>query len=167
VALAIFLLSLWMGFPLGSAVARYWYRHNQQAQIKSGGPERAHLESVLSELNEVQTLQLIAAINANDKEAGKKYLLNDIGALENTERKWGLQEIKPAIDFNLGRAHVYAAIMEEQANDGAQANQHMKTAQALFQSLGWSDYTEEAIKTLAKRELDKWKLHPQTTEHGK
>jgi hypothetical protein len=166
VALAIFLLSLWAGFYLGSIVAPYWYRHAQQVQITVGGPERAHLESVLSELDTVQTLQIFSAVNANDQELGKKVLLNDIGVLKNLERKSGLEEIKPAIDFNLGRAYVYAALLEEHANNNEQATRYIKSAQALFQSLGWSKYTEETLKTVARRELDQWKAQPQTKEHG-
>ena len=167
VPLGIFLLSLWAGSLLGSAVARYWFKHKQQAQIKSDGPERAHLESVSSGLFEVQSLQLMAAINANDKKLGEKFLLNDIGALQDIERKSNLQEIKPAIDFNIGRAYVYAALIEEEAHNNEQASQYMKEAQPLFQSLGWSDYTEDTLKTMATRELDKWKLPPQTGESGK
>jgi hypothetical protein len=162
VALAIFLLSLWVGSRLGSTVARYWYRHRQQTQIKSNGPERVHLESILSALNEVQELQLFAATNANDKKLGEKYLLNNIGALQNIERKSDLQEIKPAIDFNIGRAYVYAAMIEEEAHSNEEASQYTKSAQTLFQSLGWRDYTEETLKTVAGRELDRWKVPPQT-----
>jgi hypothetical protein len=166
VALAIFLLSLWIGSHLGSTVAPYWYRHKQRVQISLYGPERAHLESVLSELTTVQMLQLFSAGNANDEELGKKYLLNDIEVLKNLERKSGLEEIKPAIDFNLGRAYVYAALAEEHAHNSEQATRYMKSAQNLFQSLGWSKYTEETLKTVARRELDQWKTQPQTKENG-
>jgi len=167
VALAIFLLSLSMGSYLGSRVARYWYRHKQQTQIRSDGPERAHMESTLSRLNEVQYLQMFAATISSDKKLGEKYLLKNIGALEDIERKSDLQEIKPAIDFNLGRAYVYAALMEEQAHNNGQASRYMKSAQNLFQSLGWSDSTAETLKTVATRELDKWRIPPQTKESVK
>jgi hypothetical protein len=167
VALAIFLLSLWLGSYLGSTVARYWYRHEQQAQIKSGGPERTHLESTLSRLMDVQYSQMLAATISSDKKLGDKYLLNNIRALQVIERKSDLLEIRPAIDFYIGRAYVYAAIIEEQAHDNQQPSQYMKSAQTLFQSLGWSDYREETLKTMAGRELDKWKLLPQTMESGK
>jgi hypothetical protein len=166
VALAIFLLSLWVGSHLGSAIAPYWYRHQQQAQITSDGPDRAHLEGVLAELNTVQTLQVFSAVNANDPELGKKVLLNDIGVLKDLERKSDPEEIKPAIDFNLGRAYVYAALTEEQAGNNEQATRYMKSAQALFQSLGWSEYTEQTLKTVAHRELDQWKAQTQTKQHG-
>jgi hypothetical protein len=167
VALAIFFFSGWLGGPLGSAVARYWYRHKQQAEIKRDGPERAHLESVLSALNDIGSLQMGTAINANDKEVGRKSLLKNLEQLEEIKRKSNLDEIKPVTDFALGRAFVYAAMMEEQANHNEQAAQDMISAQTLFQSLGWTDYTEDRLKTLARRELDHWKLPPQSMEHGK
>jgi len=167
VALAIFLLSLWTGSHLGSAAARYWYRHKRQAQIKTDGPERAHLESVLSDLNTVPPLELFAPLYANDKELGKKYLLNDVGVLESIEQKSNRQEIKPVIDFNLGRACVYAAMIEEQTGDKEQADRHMRSAQPLFQSLGWSDYSEATLKTVARRQLHQWNLHLATEESGK
>jgi|SRR5882762_5270144 len=167
VALGIFLLSVWAGALLGPTIARYWYRHKQQAQIKSGGPERAHLESTLSRLNDVPSLYLVAVTYANDKKLGEKYLLYEIGVLEGIERKGDLQEIKPAIDFNMGRTYVYASIIEEEAHNNEQASQYMNSAQTLFQSLGWSDSTEVTLKSMVTRELDKWKLQPQSTEHGK
>ncbi len=166
VALAIFLLSLWVGSYLGSTVAPYWYRHKQQVQITLGGSERAHLESVLAELDTVQTLQVFSAFNATDQELGKRVLLNNIGGLKDLERKSDLEEIKPAIDFNLGRAYVYAALAEEQADDNEQATRYMKSAQTLFQSLTWSKYTEETLKTVARRELDQWKAQSRTKGHG-
>ena len=167
VALAILLLGLWVGSRLGSAAARYWYRHKQRAQITLGGPERAHLESVLSGLNTVPRLQLFAPIYANDKELGKKYLLNGVGVLESIEQRSNLQEIKPAIDFNLGRGYVYAEMIEEQTGDKERADRHMKSAQTIFQSLGWSDYSERTLKTVARRELDQWNLHLPTEEYEK
>jgi hypothetical protein len=167
VALAIFLFSLWMGLPLGSVVARYWYRHKQHTKIKSGGPERAHLESMLSGLNDLQSLHFIAINNLNDKKLEEKYLLNEIGALDDIRRRPDLQEIKPAFDFNIGRAYVYASLIEEEAHNNEQASQYMKEAQPLFQSLGWGDYTEETLKSMVTRELDKWKVPSQTRESGK
>jgi hypothetical protein len=167
VALAIFLLSLWVGSHLGSIAAPYWYYHKRRVQITLYGPERTHLESLLSELTQVQALQLFSAVNANDQELAKRYLLNDIGVLKNLEGKSGQEEIKPAIDFNLGRAYVYAALAEEQANNNEQATRYMKSAQTLFQSLGWSEYSEEMLKTVARRELDQWKAQTQTKEYGR
>ncbi len=43
----------------------------------------------------------------------------------------------------------------------------MRSAQTLFQSLGWQDYSEETLRAVAKRELDKWNAQTQTREHGK
>jgi|SRR6267143_218362 len=167
VALAIFLFSLRVGSRLGSTVAGYWYRHKQQAQIRSGGPERAHLESMLSGLNDLQSLYFIAIINANDKKLEAKSLLNEIGVLKDIERKSDLQEIKPAFDFYIGRAYVYAALIEKEAHNTEQASQYMKSGQTLFQSLGWTGYTEEALRSIVTRELDKWKVRPQMRESGK
>jgi hypothetical protein len=167
VTLAIFLFSGWMGQHLGSAAARYWYLHKQQAQIKSDGPERAHLESVLSNLNDVQRLLLFSAFNDIDKKLGKKFLLNYIGALEDIEGKSVSPESKPAIDFALGRAYVYAAILDEDANNNEQATQDMISAESLFQSLGWTDYTEATLRTRARHELDRWKSTPRPLEGGR
>jgi hypothetical protein len=167
VALAIVLLSLWVGSQLGSIAAPYWYYHKRRVQITLYGPQRAHLESLLSELTTVQALQLFSAVNAIDQELGKKCLLKDIGVLKNLEGKSGQEEINPAIDFNLGRAYVYAALAEEHAHNNEQATRYMKSAQTLFQSVSWSEYSEETLKTVARRELDQWKAQPQTQEYGR
>jgi hypothetical protein len=106
VALVILLFSLWAGSLLPRTVARDRHRHQQQTLTKSRGPGRAHLKIVWSKLSDVQTFPVFSAINANDKKPGENLLLNNIGAIEEIERKPGLAEIKPAFDFYIGRAYV-------------------------------------------------------------
>lgn len=167
VALAILVLGVWVGSTLGSKVAPYWYRHQQQEQGTLYGPERAHVESVLSELAAIQMLQVYAVIAQNDKELGKQYLLNEIRDLEALRQRSDAQEIKPVIDLGVGLAYVDAAMAEEQDNNKELATKYMKSAQTLFQSLAWQDYSEDALRIAARRELDKWNAHPQIKEHRK
>jgi hypothetical protein len=166
VALVIFALGLGAGSYIGTRAARYWYRHKQQEQIAFSGPERAQLESVLSELRSIQDLEVFSAISATEKQLGKKYILDDIRVFERIEQKSDLPEIKPVIDFDLGRAYVYLALAEEQTNNGEQAARYMKSAQTLFQSLGWSDYTEVTLKNMARRKLDRWSAPTKTPGSG-
>lgn len=166
-ALAILVLSVWVGWKLGARIAVYSYRSRQQKIGTLRATERAHVESVLSELDAVQRFRLYVASIANDKELGKKYLAIDIGGLEDLRRKSNTQEIKPVIDLDLGVAYVITAMAEEQDNNKQAATKYTKSAQRLFQSLGWQDYSEEALRAVAKRELDRWKPQPQTKEHAK
>jgi hypothetical protein len=166
VALAILVSSGWVGSKLGARIAVSWYRYQQQKLATRGSGERAHLESMLSELDTIETLQFYAVITQNDKNLRKKYLLNDIRTLEDIRRQ-DLQEIKPVIDFNLAVAYVGAAMAEEQDNNKELATKYMNSAQTLFQSLGWHGYSEETLRILAQRELNKWSAPPHTKEHRK
>jgi hypothetical protein len=65
------------------------------------------------------------------------------------------QQIRPVIDLEIALAHVDTAVAEEQDHNPEAATTHMKSAQALFQSLGWQDRSEETLRGVARRELDK------------
>ena len=167
VALAILVLGVWVGWKLGARIAVYSYRFRQQKIGALSATQRAHVESLLSELSAVQTLQLYAAIIHNHKELGKKFLPSEIAGLEALRHRSDAQEIRPVIDLDLGLAYVDAAMAEEQDNNKELATKHMRSAQTLFQSLGWQDCSEETLRAVAKRELDKWNAQTQTREHGK
>ena len=161
VAIAVLVLSFWLGSMLGSSVAHYWYGHHQQEQGTLTGPEQIRVESELAELNAVQTLRLYASVASQEGQPGDKNLLNEIEGLENLKRRSNTPEIKPVIDLELGLANVHAAMAEQQNNNEEVAKKYMQSAQVLFKSLGWQDYSEEALRVVAKREFEKWR-HPQT-----
>jgi hypothetical protein len=159
VALAILILSLWAGSILGSAVAHYWYGHHQLEQGKLSRPELIRVESELDELSAIQTLRLFA--NIAPEETRDKYLLNEIEQLGNIKRRSNASEIESLIDLDLGLAYVQAAMAEERNHNKEQAKKYMQSAQVLCKSLGWQDNSDETLKVVAKRELDKWG-HPLT-----
>ncbi len=156
VALGILLLSLWVGSVLGSAIAHYWYGHHQQEQGTLSGPELTRVESELAELSAVRTLRLYAIVAREEKKRGNKYLLNEIEQLGDLKRRSNAPEIKSLVDLDLGLAYVHAAMAKEQNNNKELTNTYMQSAQGLFKSLGWQDYSEETLKAVATRELDKW-----------
>jgi hypothetical protein len=159
VALALLILGVWLGYATGPKVAKYWFLHQREKQGSFGASDRAHAESALSALNFIQTAHVFTGVSQSDKNLGKKYLLREIEGLESLRRRPDAQEIRPVTDLYLGLAYVDAAMADEQENDKESAAMHMKTAQALFQSLGWRDYSADALNAVAGLELDKWKLH--------
>jgi hypothetical protein len=167
VALIILVSGAWVGSKAGSKIAQYCDTRQRQKQATLHGPESAQHDSVLTQLYAVQLLQLFAVVSQNDKKLGQKYLLNEIGGLEDLRRRTDAQEIRPVVDLYLGLAYVDAAMAEEQDNDKARASKHMDSAKTLFQSLGWRDYSEETLRMVARRDLDKWKGQPQTRQDGK
>lgn len=167
VALVIPVSSAWMGSKAGSKIAQHWENYQQQKQGTLRGPNWAHVESTLSELSAIQVLQLLAVATRNDKNVAKKYLLNEIGGLEELKRRPGAVEIGPVIAIYLGLAYVDAAMAEEQDNNKELATKYMNSAQTLFCSLGWRDYSEETLGFVAKRELDRWNGQAQTRLDGK
>src|SRR5712692_1088715 len=141
---------------LGSSVAHYWYRHHQQERGTLTGPERIGVESELAELSAVQTMRLWTIFAVEKKGPAHKYLLNEIERLEDLKLRSNAPEIKSLIDLERGLAYVQAAMVEGQDNNEELAKKYMQSAQGVFKSLGWQNYSEEALKAVAKRELDKW-----------
>lgn len=167
VALALLILGVWLGYMTGAKVAQHWVLHQREKQGPLHGPDRAHAESALSALTFIQTAQLYAGVTQNDENLGKKYLLREIEGLEKLQRLPDAQEIRPVTDLYLGFAYVDAAMADEQENNKESAVMHMNSAQALFQSLGWRDYSANALKAVAVRELDKWKLRVPAAQKSK
>jgi hypothetical protein len=167
VALVILVSGAWVGSKIGSKIAQYWDSRQRQKQATLHGPQWAQVDSVQAQLYAVQLLQLLAGVGQNDKKLGQKYLLNEIGGLEDLRRRPDAQEIRPVVDLYLGLTYVDAAMAEEQDNDKERATKHMDSAQTLFQSLGWRDYSEETLRMVARRDLNKWRLQPQTRRDGK
>jgi hypothetical protein len=167
VALVILVSGAWVGSKSGSKIAQYWDSRQRQKQGILHGPQWAQVDSVLTQLYAVQLLQLLADVSQNDKKLRQKYLLNEIGGLEDLRHRPDAQEITPVVDLYLGLAYVDAAMAEEQDNDKERATKYMDSAKTLFQSLGWRDYSEETLRKVARRDLDKWKGQPQTRQGGK
>jgi hypothetical protein len=167
VALVILVSSAWVGSKAGSKIAQYWDSRQRQKQGTLSVPEWAHVESTLSELSAIQTLQLYAVTTHNNKSLAKKYLFKEIGGLENLKRRSRAVEIGPVIDMYLGLAYVDSAMAEEQDNNKEVANKYMNRAQTLFRSLGWRDYSAKTLRIVARRELDRWNGEPQTRQDGK
>ncbi len=154
VAIAVLVLSLWLGSMLGSSVAHYRYGHHQQERGTLTGPEQIRVESELAELSAVQTLLLYASLAPQEGKPGDKNLLNAIEGLENLKRRSNTPEIKPVVDLELGLATVHVAMAEQQNNNEEMAKKYMQSAQLLFKSLGWQDYSEETLKAVAKRQFE-------------
>jgi hypothetical protein len=165
--LAILVLSAWLGSKLGAQVAVYRYRSAQSRSLGTlSALEHAHLESVLDELEAIGFLRLTFLFSPNDDKL-KKTLPEQLENIDAFRRKVNTAEAKPVIDMNLALADVVAALAEEQNNNKDRAANYMRSAQSLYQSLGWRDYSEGTLRDLAQRELDKWKLDPQSKEHAK
>jgi hypothetical protein len=165
-ALAILALSTWSGWKLGERIAVYWYHHQQQKL----GAEQGRFESMLSVLDGLQTTELfasaLAASSGKELELGK-YLRAEITELERLKGRPDYHEIKPLLEMHLALAYANTAIAEEQSGHKDLADSDMKSAQALFQSLGWKDYSTDALRIAGKRELDLWNPQARTKERGK
>jgi len=153
VALTIFVLSIWAGSKLAARFAVYQYYRQQKEQGALSDPERAHHNLVVSELESIQTLHTYVLATRDDKKLNKTYLLDEISGLEALEGKADTQQIRPAVDLDLGLAYVDASMAEQQDNNEKLAAAYMKSAQSLLQSLGWHDYSEETLRHVAKAEL--------------
>ncbi len=84
----------------------------------------------------------------------KRVCVNEISGLEDLEHKADAQRIRAVVNVDLGLAYVDASMAEQQDNNEELAGGYMKSAQSLFQSLGWHDYSEDTLRHVAKAELD-------------
>ncbi len=123
---------------------------------------------MLSVLDDLQTMEIfasaLAASSGKELELGE-YLRAEITELERLKGRPDYREIKPILEMQLGLAYVNAAMAEEQSGHKDRADSDMKSAQALFQSLGWKDYSADALRVAAKRE--RWNPQARTKERGK
>jgi hypothetical protein len=166
-ALAILVFSAWLGSKLGARVAVYRYRSAQSRSLGTlSASEHAHLESVLDELQSIAFLRLTFLITLNDDKP-KITIPEQLGKIDAFRGKVNTAEAKPVMDMNLALADVVAAIAEERRNNKDRAADDIRSAQALYRSLGWRDYSEETLKVLAQRELEKWIPNSQRSEHAK
>jgi len=116
-------------------------------------PERAHLESELWDLADVETLRLFFASSlVHDKAIREDDLPKNIEVFQRFSSRQRAPELQPAIDFNLGVVYVQAAMAAEDDGNSALKAKYMSAAKPLFQSLGWRDCSEETLKTMVKRE---------------
>ena len=160
IALIILVLGACAGWMLGSALARYSYRRHQEQQGPLSKLERARVDSELAVLSAVQTEMFHELFALEKSQPPHKYLRDEIGRLENLKLRSDSPAIKSLIDLRQGLAYVRAAMADGENHDEVQAKQNMQSAQALFKSLGWLDYSDETLKAVAKRERDKW-THPE------
>lgn len=157
-ALAILVLSALLGGKVGERVAVYRYRSAQNRSLGNlSAPEHAHLESVLDELQAIGMFRLGILVSPNNEKLRPTFP-DQLARFESFGKKVTTAEAKPVRDLNLALSDVVAAIVEEQSNNKERAANYMRSAQSLYQSLGWRDYSDNTLRAMAERELDKWKL---------
>jgi hypothetical protein len=167
VALLIFGLSVWAGVVAGPKLAIYWHHRKEQALEKSYSPERARFELELSQMSDIEVSQVYQSAAQSDKKIRKSFLSNKIETLKNLVAQPRSDDLRSILELHLGLAYVDAAMVADEDNDKDLAVKEMKSAQTVFQSLGWKDYSEETLKKAAQSELDRWTARPQTRQPQK
>jgi hypothetical protein len=158
-ALVILAASGWAGWKLGGRAAAYWFRHQlHQAKGQLSAAERIQLESTLEALYAAQTAKIYALVSVNDPVHSKQVLLSECSLLQDLKRNPSARTITPLVDYELGTLYLGIEMTDEQEENAEEANMYMKSAQAVFQSLGWKDYSPENLRTVARRQFDHLKL---------
>lgn len=149
IALAILVASIWAGSKLGFAFSRYWYSHHQEDR---GGLSDADRRSVESELGELEAVQMIRVLNLLNRDGrDQRFREKQVERLEIIKHESQFPVIKSLVDLELGLRYVQVAVLEEQDSRHDLAEQHIQSAQILFRSLGWQDYSEKTLKTVASQ----------------
>jgi hypothetical protein len=166
-ALTILVLSALLGGKVGEKVALYRYRSAQNRSLGNlSAPEHAHLELVLDELQAIGIFRADILISPNNEKLRPTFP-DQLARFEAFGEKVKTAEAKPVRDLNLALSDVVTAIVEEQSNNKDRAANYMRSAQSLYQTLGWRDYSENTLRAMAQRELDKWKLDSPSKVHSK
>ena len=152
-ALAIVILSAWLGWRLGGIFAVSW--HNAYPRVAANLPteQQRHVEAELSDIRTVALLQVAASLRAFNRAQGKQVPPLDIERLALFGRRAKTDEIKPVIDLHLGLTYVLEATADERDNKTEAAVGYIRAAQPVFQSLGWRDTSEDLLKAVAQSEL--------------
>ena len=166
-ALVIFALSAWAGSKIGTKVAVYRYRSDQKKSAGAlGASEHAYIESLLDDLETVGIWRLPFILSPeNDKL--KQALPEQLANAAKIRQDLKSPQVKAVFDLNLAFAYVIASMDEEQMNNKEQAAEYMKSAQPLFESLGWQGYSEDAIRVTVNRDLRRWNPDPQVSVQTK
>ncbi len=149
-SLALLILGLcsWLGYMAGVRVAHAYVRRQQENAAARFGPEL--LTSTL-----IRILRLGSVSNAEELRSA---LLFETGKLETFVQEPKMQEVSSVLKLDLAIAYVELAIVEERANNKSQARAHMQSGQSLFRSLGWQDDSEDTLRGVAQKELDRWTM---------
>jgi hypothetical protein len=150
-ALGILVVSFWLGRILGARAASYWYQHQERKLGTLEASQRPHLESALSELITAEELRVVSEVGTNNQKRWPNY----IEGLQRLKQQSRTHEGSNVIDLELGIAYVMAATVEEQDNNKEAATRYMESARSVLRSLGWQDYSDDALTSAAKRESDR------------
>ena len=153
VAILILILGGCLGYAGGIGVAHIGDYVQQRARGSLNAATQHHLRTVMSQLREMQFMEMFGAALATKTAAVSP---PDIRALEKLRGKKELQDIRPVVDLRLGIAYVKWALSEEATNSRAGASEHLAMARSLFGSLGWKDCSDETMKQVVRKELDRW-----------
>jgi hypothetical protein len=85
-------------------------------------------------------------------------LLAEVSDLEHLRSRPGLEEIRPIAEVELAIAYGNLAWLAESAGNSSYAGRYLKLGQELLRGAGWRDYSEDALRAVAKRERDDWNL---------
>jgi hypothetical protein len=162
-ALAIVVVSGWIGAMLGAPIARYWYRNHPFEQGTLSRSENAHIMTVLSELEALQLVRFYARFHTNGTNADERYS-HEIAGIAYLRQHTKAPEIDSVLALDLAFAEVDAAVEHEHDGHTILAAAEMSSAVQIFQSLGWKDCSEETLKAAATRDSSKWFGHADTQE---
>jgi hypothetical protein len=155
-ALVVFALSAWAGSKIGTKVAVYrFYSSQKKSSGALSASEHAHLELVLEELSTAGLLRLPFLLSPRDDKL-KKILPDQVEDTERFRQRVKTVEAKSAVEMDLAFDNVITAMAEEQISGKEQAARYMESAQSLFQSLGWKDYSENTLREVVNRDLHRW-----------
>ena len=145
-ALLILVSCCWLGYAAGVRFASARVRRQQETTGPRLSPELATLPF----------MRLLRMASTSNPEKLRSSLLFETGRLEALVQEPKMQDVASVVNLDLAMDYVELAIVEERANNQSEARAHMQSGQNLFRSLGWQDDSEDTLRGVAQRELDRW-----------
>jgi hypothetical protein len=151
-AIAILGLSGWLGWTAGSALGTVRYRAYPLPDSHLPLALRRQVKGELDDLQTAELLHLLTETRLISKQQGKPISPPKISSLDAVKQKAKTDEMRPVIEAEIAIACATQAA-EDQSNDASRAAAYMSAAQSAARSLGWSDVTEETVKSIARSQI--------------
>jgi hypothetical protein len=156
VALFIFLFSVWLGYEAGVGIA---HKQNLPQLWRLGSLNnvgKQQLDATLPALTKVYALRFNGAHEEEKLNGSNLYF--EIDQLKALEAQPNTKAISSVVELHLAIASIGVSALEQRANDTTKARASMESAKALLRSLGWQDCSEETLRAVKQKEIDRWNV---------
>jgi hypothetical protein len=163
VALALLTSGLWSGWKIGKVLAIEWYARHRWSEAPVSQGERAEFAAELSTLSRIEVSDALAHLGACDAARHRRAITYQVKELQELRTRSDQAMFNDVISLNLGLAYIEASMLEEGDKNESRADESIKSAEGIFQRLGWKVFDPDTLKSADLHESKTWR---ETTNCG-